>query len=198
MLTEKIQAVVDRQVAGSPRARELIAALEGRSLAVNVKFTPWGGGAVASAGKLQLSKRMIDAADVTITGTPMALMALARETPADVIRRGDVRLDGDGEAAEKFQELLALLAPDLEGELARVIGDVPAHGAASLARKMLGFGRGVARTQVQNVGEYLAHESRDLVPRAEASDFLARVDALREQVDRAAARVVALESEKRS
>ena len=29
MITEKLQAVVDRHVAGSPRARELLAGLEG-------------------------------------------------------------------------------------------------------------------------------------------------------------------------
>ena len=52
--------------------------------------------------------------------------------------------------------------------------------------------------QAQNVGEYLAHESGDLVPRAEASAYLQGVDALREQVDRVAARVNALESENRS
>jgi ubiquinone biosynthesis accessory factor UbiJ len=198
MLTEKIQALVDRNVAGSPRARELLAALEGRRLAVRVKFTPWGGGARASDGRLLLSKQAEGDADVVISGTPLSLLALSREVPADVIRRGDVRLDGNGEVAEKFQELLALLAPDLEAELAGLVGDVPAHGAASLLRKVLGYGRSVARTQVQNVGEYLTHESGDLVPRAEASAFLTGVDALREQADRVAARVATLESEKTS
>lgn len=198
MITEKIQAVVDRHVAGSPRARELLASLEGRSLHVKVKFTPWTIAARALAGTLQLSKHAEGAADVVISGTPLSLLALSRDVPADVIRRGDVRLDGDGEVAEKFQELLGLLRPDVEGELAQVIGDVPAHGLASLVGKVAGYGRGAARTQVQNVGEYLAHESRDLVPRAEAAAFLEGVDGLREQVDRVAARVAALESEKKS
>ncbi|HMA10378.1 MAG TPA: SCP2 sterol-binding domain-containing protein [Steroidobacteraceae bacterium] len=198
MLTERIQSLVDRHVAGSPRARELLAALEGRTLSVKFRFTPWGGSARAVAGRLLVSKHADDAADVVLSGTPFSLLALSREIPADVIRRGDVRLDGDGEVAEKFQELLALLRPDLEAGLAHLIGDVPAHGAASLIRKVMGYGRGVARTQAQNAGEYLAHESRDLVPRAEASAYLAGVDALREQVDRVAARVALLEAEKRS
>lgn len=198
MITERIQALVDRHVAGSPRARELLAALDGRSLHVKVKFTPWTGSATARAGRLVVAKHAEGKADVTVSGTPLALAALARQNPVDVIRRGDVRLDGDGEAGEKFQELLALLRPDLEGELARLIGDVPAHGLAALAGRVLGHGRSVARTQARNVGEYLAHESRDLVPRAEAAAFLQGVDALREQVDRVAARVGALESENRA
>ncbi len=41
MLTERIQAAIDRNVAGSPRARELLAQLEGRSLVVRMQFTPW-------------------------------------------------------------------------------------------------------------------------------------------------------------
>ena len=45
---------------------------------------------------------------------------------------------------------------------------------------------------MRNVAEYLAHESGDLVPRAEAEVFLEGVDRLREDVDRAAARVDAL------
>ncbi len=197
MITERLQAAVDRQVAGSPRARELLAQLEGRRLQVKVKFTPWSGAALATGGQLQLSKHAEGDADVKISGTPLALMALARETPADVIRRGDVRMDGDGEVAGRFQELLALLRPDLEEQLAQIIGDVPAHGMASLVGKVMGYGRSVGRTQMQNLGEYLAHESHDLVPRAEATQFLSGVDALREQVDRVAARVAALESEKK-
>ena len=50
------------------------------------------------------------------------------------------------------------------------------------------------QTQAQNLGEYLAHERRVLVPRAEAAQFLADVDALRESTDRLAARVALLEA----
>jgi ubiquinone biosynthesis accessory factor UbiJ len=45
-----------------------------------------------------------------------------------------------------------------------------------------------------NVGEYLAHEKRVLVPRLEAEQYLQEVDALREQTDRLAARVASLEA----
>jgi ubiquinone biosynthesis protein UbiJ len=42
---------------------------------------------------------------------------------------------------------------------------------------------------VRNVAEYLGHERRDLIPRAEAEQFLQGVDSLREDVDRLAARI---------
>ena len=192
MITERIQAVVDRNVAGSPRARALLTELEGRSLAIVARYTPWRVTLSAAGGRLLLSRAATEA-DATLSGTPFALLSMTREDPQQVIRRGDVQIAGDGQVAGGFQELALLLRPDLEGELAQVIGDVPAFGIGSLLRKAMSYGRSVASTGAQNVGEYLAHERRALVPRAEAKEFLEEVDALRESVDRVAARVARLE-----
>ncbi|HXS30197.1 MAG TPA: SCP2 sterol-binding domain-containing protein [Steroidobacteraceae bacterium] len=192
MLRERIQPMIDRNVAGSPRARELLASLDGRSLVVAVRFTPWRATVTATGGRLLLSRDGA-AADVTVSGTLLNLLSLARGNAQEVIRRGDVRIEGDGAAAESFQELLGLLRPDLEAGLATLIGEVPAYGAGALLRKALDYGRQVAQTGALNVGEYLAHERRELVPRAEAQQFIEEVDTLRETVDRIAARVARLE-----
>ena len=192
MLRERIQPMIDRNVAGSPRARELLASLDGRSLVVAVRFTPWRATVTATGGRLLLSRDGA-AADVTVSGTLLNLLSLARGNAQEVIRRGDVRIEGDGAAAESFQELLGLLRPDLEAGLATLIGEVPAYGAGALLRKALDYGRQVAQTGALNVGEYLAHERRELVPRAEAQQFIEEVDTLRETVDRIAARVALLE-----
>jgi ubiquinone biosynthesis protein UbiJ len=194
MLTEKLQALLNSKVDGSPRARELLASLEGRRMRVVVRHTPWEVTAIVEAGKLRLRRNDTAGADVTLTGTPLSMLTLLREEPAVVIRRGDVTLTGDGDAGARFQELAALLRPDLEAGLAQVIGDVPAFGIGSLVRKALEFGRASVATQAANVGEYLAHEKRVLVPQAEARQFIEGVDALREQADRLEARVAALEA----
>ena len=194
MLTEKIQALIDRHVAGSPRARELLAQLAGKRMQIIARYTPWQITLHANDSKLALSRQSSEPADVTLAGSPLAMLALLREEPAEVIRRGDVSLTGDAELGARFQELLQLLRPDLEAELANLVGDIPAHGMGSLLRKALDYGRSSAATQARNLGEYLAHEKRVLVPRAEAEQYLQQVDALREQTDRLAARVAALES----
>jgi ubiquinone biosynthesis protein UbiJ len=196
MLTEQLQAMIDRHVAGSPRARQLLAQLDGRRMQIIARHTPWRIALLSRDARLLLSRDDAADADVVITATPLALLALLREEPADVIRRGDVVMGGDAEMASRFQELLQLLRPDLEAGLARVIGDVPAYGLGSLLRKTLDYGRSSLRTQATNVGEYLAHEKRVLVPRAEAEQYLHDVDSLREQTDRLAARVAALESKR--
>lgn len=194
MITERIQALIDRHVAGSPRARELLSQLNGRSMQIIARYTPWQVTLLAQESRLQVVRTAAAPADITLSGTPMSLLALLRESASDVIRRGDVMLAGDAALAARFQELLQLLRPDLEAGLARVIGDIPAYGAGSLLRKVLDYGRSAVNTQMTNTGEYLAHEKQLLVPRHEAAQFLQEVDLLREQTDRLAARVAALES----
>lgn len=193
MLTERLQALLDAKVEGSPRARALLALLDGKRLRVVVRHTPWEVSVLAEQGRARLQRSAPPDADVTLAGTPLSMLALLREDPAEVIRRGDVSLTGDGEAGTRFQELAALLRPELEEGLSRVIGDVPAWGVGSLLRKALDFGRTAVATQAANVGEYLAHEKRVLVPLAEARQYIEGVDALREQADRLAARVAQLE-----
>ncbi len=202
MFRQKLQSLLDERVAGSPRARELLRQLEGRRLRIIARYTPWELTLMAEKERLHLlpgEPGVVPGgpwppADVTLSGTPLALLSLQRENPADVIRRGDVTLSGDGESGARFQELALLLRPDLEEALSRLVGDIPAHGAGAMLRQAVQWGRSAAQTQAANVGEYLAHESRVLVPRAEARQFIEEVDALREQVDRLAARVALLES----
>jgi ubiquinone biosynthesis accessory factor UbiJ len=196
MLTERLQAMLDRNVADSPRARELLARLNGKRLRITARFTPWQVTVTATANSLLLSKSDKAAADAELSGTPMSLMQLLSEPPQDVIRRGSVQLTGDSEAATLFQELAALLRPDVEAELARVVGDVPAFGAGQLLRRALKYGRSVRETGMQNVGEYLTHERRELIPKAEARPYLDGVDQVREATDRLSARITRLEASK--
>lgn len=127
--------------------------------------------------------------DATISGGPFSLLALSGPAPEAVLQRGDVRIDGDAELAQKFRELALLLRPDLEEELSLVLGDVPAHQLGRFARAAFGWTRKAALTTVRNAAEYLGHERQDLVPRSEADQFLQGVDTLREDVDRLAARI---------
>jgi ubiquinone biosynthesis protein UbiJ len=143
---------------------------------------------VSSNGQTLGVSRDASPADATIAGGPLSLLALAGESAQAVLQRGDVTISGDTEVAEAFRELARLLRPDLEEELALVVGDVPAHQLGRLARLTAGFGRKAADTTLRNLAEYLGHERADLVPRHEGEQFLRGVDSLREGVDRLQAR----------
>jgi ubiquinone biosynthesis accessory factor UbiJ len=194
MLTQTIENLLNRNLAQSPRARALCVELRGRKLRVVALGPGWQMDADSLGDSLRLTREATGEAHATVEGSPVSLLALAGAQAEDVIRRRDVRISGDAEVAQRFRELMALLQPDVEEELARIVGDSPAHQLLRFARGAFGFGEHTARTSVRNAAEYFAHESRDLVPRAEAEDHFANVDRLREDVDRIAARIDALAS----
>jgi ubiquinone biosynthesis protein UbiJ len=197
MLTNTIENVLNRGLPRSPRARELCAGLKGRRVAVDVRGVSRV--LVESTGdSLKLSRDAGTPADAEVSGGLLALMALSGPTPEAVIQRGDVEIRGDTEVANAFRELARLLRPDIEEELALIIGDVPAHQLGRFARSAIGWSRRAASTTVRNVAEFFAHERGDLVSRPEGNQFLKGVDAVREDVDRLEARIEILAQQLRS
>ncbi len=196
MLTESIENLLNRNLPRSPRALELCESLTGKRVRVEARGLGWVLIAEALTSSIRLTRESADAQppDADIQGSLLNLAALAGSHPEEVIQRGDVTIRGDAEIAQKFRELAMLLKPDVEEELSKLIGDTPAHQALRLVRMATGFGRRAARTSVRNVAEYLAHERRDLVPRAEAEDFYRGVERLREDLDRVEARTQVLEN----
>jgi len=199
MLTRTIDNIVNRGLPRSPRARELVARLKDRSIAIQIdgfaRLLIESDGVLlhVTATAAAPGAGEAGAADATVTGGPLALLELARSGSQGVVQRGAVTISGDAQLAEQFQELARLLAPDFEEELSLVIGDVPAHQLArwaGIGGRWLG---NAARTTFVNVAEYLAHERADLVPRQEGEQFLRGVDAAREAVDRLEARLALLE-----
>jgi ubiquinone biosynthesis protein UbiJ len=188
MLTQAIENLLNRNFPRSPRAQELCGTLRGKTVRIEARTLGWVLVVEALGDSVKLTKGGADVTHAEISGSLMNLAALAGPNPEEVVQRGDVSIRGDAEVAQKYRELAMLLKPDVEEELARLIGDTPAHQALRFVRMAAGFGRRAARTGVRNVAEYLAHERRDLVPRAEAEDFYRGVERLREDLDRLEAR----------
>jgi ubiquinone biosynthesis accessory factor UbiJ len=180
--------LLNRGLPRSPRARELCREIAGKRVGVEVRgFRRLV--IESDGGSLQLARDEGLPADAELSGGPLSLLALAGPSPEAVLQRGDVTISGDAELAQKFRELAMLLRPDVEEELSRAIGDVPAHQIGRFARAAMGWTRRAAETTVQNAAEFFAHEKRDLVPRAEGDQYLKGVDRLREDVDRLEARL---------
>jgi ubiquinone biosynthesis protein UbiJ len=193
LIEELIENVLNRGLPRSIRAQQLCRDLEGKRVGVSVAGL--GRWMLESTGvSLKVSSNPVGtSADAEISGGVVSLMALAGPNAQEVLQRGDASISGDAELAERFQELGRLLRPDLEEELSGFVGDVPAHQVGRFARAAMSFGKRAAATTIRNAAEFLAHEKRDLVPRAEGDQLLKGVDALREDVDRLEARIAMLE-----
>jgi len=192
MVLAGLEKLLNRSLPRSPRAQALAVALTGRSLAV--EMTGAGKVVVSSLGdRIRLERGTDLPSDASLSAGPFSLLALAAAGGSQALAQSGATLSGDGEVAQQFSELLGLLRPDPEEELAQLVGDAPAHHLGRLARAAADFAQRAARTTTTNVAEYLAHERRDLVPKAEGRQLLDGVDALRDDVDRFEARLALLE-----
>lgn len=192
-LLRPLESLLNRNIAGSSRARGLLAQVAGKSLEIRVAATPFRVRIEAAADRITIVTGGDAPADATIEGTPLSLARLAAPDTVQAFRSGSLQITGDAEIAQGFQKLFAAAQPDFEEELSRITGDAFAHHLASLAHGAMRFGLKARDTFAQNVAEYLTEEGRDVPARFEVDEFLAAVDAVREATDRLEARIEQLE-----
>ncbi len=183
---------LNRQVAESTAAQAELRALDGRSMAVHVEGLGLTLCLIASDGQLCVEDR-IEGASVTLRGTPGALATLLRrdrDRPlAGQFRESGAELTGSIDVAERFAELIRLARPDLEEELSRWVGDIPAHEVANATRHVADWALDTGRAMERNTAEYLQEESGTLPASAEMRAFAEDVQDLRDDVERLAARI---------
>jgi ubiquinone biosynthesis protein UbiJ len=197
MLLDRLENALNRNIAESRKAKALARQLDHRVMSLVVQGTPLALYFRLDDGRFAISTRHEGAADATLAGTPLSLLALAGPQAENSLRGGAVHIEGDAEVAQKFRDLLRHARPDVEEELSRVIGDVAAHQVANFARGFLDWGRRASTAFAGNVAEYLQEEGRDLPARVEVEEFLEGVDELRESTDRLEARLARLEARRR-
>ena len=186
------EAVLNRNIAASSQAAALVKRLEGSSLQLDVDGITRVR-AACCAGRLALLAGDDSPADAVISGSPPALLQMLKAATPSAQTRSSVQIRGDAEIANLYRELFAVARPDLEEELSRWVGDLPARHLAQLAKSVRTWARRARRTAGENIAEYLQEEGRDLVSKTEVEEFLRGVDGVRDDVDRIEARLKGLE-----
>lgn len=188
-----IEAELNRCVGESTAARELLARLAGTSFAVHVE----GLGVTAvlrSDGERLWLDHAADGATATLRAAPLDLLRLAGAGGGiGRVKRTRAEISGDPEVAERYAKLLKLARPDLEEEVAKWLGDVPAHALGEAARGAWAWLKRARAALRMNTAEYLQEEARIVPARLEAQAFYADVERLRDDVERAEARLARLE-----
>ncbi|MGH8075106.1 MAG: ubiquinone biosynthesis accessory factor UbiJ, partial [Lysobacter sp.] len=105
---------------------------------------------------------------------------------------GQLRIEGDADLARRLQRLAERFDPDWQQPFARVFGDVLGVQVANALAAGLRHAKVAAKEFAGNAAEFVTEESRDVVPRDELNAFHDDVDGLRDDVERAAARVARL------
>jgi len=190
-----VESVLNRSIEDSSSAAAAARRLSGTSLKIAVE----GFSAIRAsmaAGRLALTAAGETAADAVICGPPLAFLALLAGglgKGGAAPGRGGVQISGDAQIAGLYRDLFERARPDLEEELSRLIGDLPARRVSLAASFAVSWVRRFGRTAGENLAEYLQEEGRDLVNKPELEEFLTGVDDLRETADRVEARLAHLE-----
>jgi len=195
------EAVLNRNIAASTPGQALVRRLEGTSMQVDVEGITRVRAACA-AGRLALLAGDESSADAVISGSAPALLQLFKTGSAaqsgsaaqpGAQTRSSVQIRGDAEIANLYRDLFAAARPDLEEEMSRWVGDMPARHLSQLAKSVRTWARRARRTAGENIAEYLQEEGRDLITKTEMEEFLRGVDGVRDGVDRIEARLRGIE-----
>ncbi|WP_408951257.1 SCP2 domain-containing protein [Lysobacter sp. Hz 25] len=198
MAGRALEAALNRALALDPDTREALRPLDGRSVALHLASPPLALRIVVAGERLEVGPvRDSDEPDLSVRSTLGAILSQlpnllggARNDHAAPV--GKLRIEGDADLARRLQRLAERFDPDWQQPFTAVFGDVIGVQVANTVAGALRHARDAAGALAGNAAEYVTEESRDVVPRDELNAFHDDVDTLRDDVERAAARVARL------
>jgi ubiquinone biosynthesis protein UbiJ len=188
-----LQRALNRYIGESTAARDRLRKLEGSSFAVELTGTGFTCVLTAAAGEVRLASYASEPPNAHLRAGPLDLLQLLRSGDAGGLRKTRAEITGDLHVAEGYGELLRLARPDLEEVLAGFLGDIAAHEIGRAAAGAASWLKHAAQSFENNAAEYLQEERRALPAAPEARAFYDDVERLRDDVERAAARLANLE-----
>ena len=191
-----VQAALDALVNARLKSRDQVRELDDKVIQVTLTGTPSNDLLtlyICAEGERLVLRRSYDGtSDASLAGSiPAYLRALAK--PGQTLP-DDIAAEGDTSLVRDLRDLLGGLQFDWEDRLSRITGDPIAHGIGELLRR---GGRTVGYAGdrlLRDVAEYLREETRQVVSKDEVARFVDGVGAMRDEVERFAARVAEAET----
>jgi ubiquinone biosynthesis accessory factor UbiJ len=187
MLDAMITAALNHLLQGEPWAGERLRAHAGSQALIRAGFVD--------------VHLVIDAAGLFEVGAASQEAAVTISLPADTPFRllGDrssvfqaARLSGSADLAETLAFVFRNLRWDVEADLARLVGDIPARRLEMLRRTWLEQTKESTARAFGNLAEYACEDSDWLAPRRDIEAFARDVDALRDDLARLEKRLLRL------
>ena len=186
-----LEAALNRALALDPDTRDSLRSLDGRRVALHLSSPPLALQIRVAGERLEVGPApATETPDLSIRSTLGGLLGqlpFLRNDDAPPV--GQLRMEGDADLARRLQRLAERFDPDWQQPFARLFGDVLGVQIANAFAAGLRQARVVATELAGSAAEYVTEESRDVVPRAELDAFFDDVDAMRDDVERLAARV---------
>ena len=190
LFVEYLNRGVREVLSVDPDTARAFGGLRGKVFCIDVTLPPMVLYLVPEPDGFSLAEEAESAPDVTLSGPLPAFLRLAGRGPASgVLTDGRVTMQGDAEAGQALQKILARFDFDWEELVARRVGDLPARKVGNTLRgaaRLAGEGADLTR---RNLADFLAEERRLAVSATALHRFEEAVAALRADTDRVARRM---------
>jgi len=186
VILDSAEKMVNKLLSLDEETLDALAILEGDVVEIDVLNTDIRLFILPSARGLALKSKYEDKADVSIKGTPAALLGMIT---AERVGAGDVEIIGNVGLAHKLQSTLKNMEIDWEEYLSQIIGDIAAHKVGNLVRDISQLAKASARTIGLDISEYLRYEKEALLDQSELDEFNHAVDKVRNDVERLQKRI---------
>jgi len=188
-LAAALESALNRYLMQDPDALQRATEVQGRTIAVSLLGTGLTLYFLPDLEGVQVLSHYEGDVDTRLSGTVLGFARLALDSREDALFQGAVKIEGDTDTGQAFQDLLASVDWDWEEQLSRVTGDVIAHQAGKLAGQAQRLAGESRDTLARDCSEYLQEEARLLPTQIEVDYFLGDVDRLRDDVERLEARI---------
>lgn len=185
-----LETALNRALALDPETRAALAPLDGQRLQLHLESPPVAMELRVDREALRVGPAQGEEPDLSVRaglGALLGQLPFLKASGAAPV--GKVRISGDAELARQLQRLAEGFDPDWEQPFADALGPILGPQVAKAIRAGLREARVQGAAFARASADYLTEESRDLVPKAEQQAFFDDVDALRDRVERLAARV---------
>ena len=189
------EAAVNPLLCRNPDITRRLTRLNGKVIAIELTDANLQLSVQPHPAGLQLDLIQRDDADVTLSGTCGNFLTLLTSKDQSTAMFGkSIQISGDSALATRLTNILKDAALDWEGILASIIGDLPAGQLAAFIRYKASFYLQAGHSLKLNLEEYLKEEIHLLPTGPEIENFLNQVDNVRQNTDRAEARITQLKT----
>jgi ubiquinone biosynthesis protein UbiJ len=191
MMAGFVEAGINRVLLLDPESAKRLLKLQGKVLQVNLEGLEIELFLSFDSGHVQVDLESAKEPDTVISGTPMALFAMAAPGDADNwgLPGSSVQISGDANLARDIERVFSQMNPDWERPLTDILGETAGFQVASGLKQGAEAIQKATRQSADMAGDWFRDES-DLVARpSELGEFSEAVDGLSDAIERLEARI---------